>query len=166
MDSVTLLAQAQAAGLTVYAEGDRLVVRGPRSAEPLAKTLLAHKAELMPWLTAPQTSAREPVCPVCGALDWRDTPDGGRWCVPCVLVGRTLVSAVKVRSAALETEIWVVAYDLPREAWPTDGATVYTQEEVKLLVQVGTDTLAWVHATKTMFGGNVVQGHRKGEPHG
>jgi len=76
------------------------------------------------------------------------------------------VSAVKVRSAALETEIWVVAYDLPREAWPTDGATVYTQEEVKLLVQVGTDTLAWVHATKTMFGGNVVQGHRKGEPHG
>jgi hypothetical protein len=38
MECVTmLLEQAQAAGLEVHADGDRLVVRGPQSAEALAR---------------------------------------------------------------------------------------------------------------------------------
>lgn len=37
MDGLTLLAEARAAGLEVRAEGDRLVIRGPRKAEALAK---------------------------------------------------------------------------------------------------------------------------------
>ncbi|MBI4507217.1 MAG: hypothetical protein HY691_16930 [Chloroflexi bacterium] len=52
MDGVTLLVQARAAGLDVHADGDRLVVRGPKSAEPLARQLLAAKVEIMPLLAA------------------------------------------------------------------------------------------------------------------
>jgi hypothetical protein len=36
--------------LTLVANDGRLIVRGPRVAEPLAKTLLARKTELMPLL--------------------------------------------------------------------------------------------------------------------
>jgi hypothetical protein len=53
MDGLTLLAEARAAGLKVKAEGTRLVVRGPREAEPVAKRLLAHKAEVMAALATP-----------------------------------------------------------------------------------------------------------------
>jgi hypothetical protein len=53
MDSMTLLAEARTAGIQVLADGDRLVVRGPRAAEALARRLLEHKAEvlarLQPW---------------------------------------------------------------------------------------------------------------------
>ena len=51
MDGLGLLSQAQVAGLTVSAEGDKLVIRGPRSAEALAKELLEHKAEILQLLT-------------------------------------------------------------------------------------------------------------------
>jgi len=44
---LSLLAVAREAGLTVRVGGDRLVVRGPRAAEALAREVLQHKAELM-----------------------------------------------------------------------------------------------------------------------
>lgn len=47
MDGMTLLAEARAAGLEVRADGDRLVVRGPRTRENLARSLLAHKPDVM-----------------------------------------------------------------------------------------------------------------------
>ena len=47
MDCLTLLDRARAAGLDVQADSARLVVRGPRSAEAIAKELLAHKQEVM-----------------------------------------------------------------------------------------------------------------------
>lgn len=48
MDSLTaLLAEAQAAGLRVQAEGERLVIRGPKRAEPIALKLIEHKAEVL-----------------------------------------------------------------------------------------------------------------------
>src|SRR5712691_6671642 len=48
MDDVTaLLQEAQAAGLRVAAEGDRLTVRGPKAAEPVARRVLAHKPAVM-----------------------------------------------------------------------------------------------------------------------
>jgi hypothetical protein len=53
MDCVTLLHEAREVGLEVRADGDRLVVRGPRSAEGLARMLLARKAELLPMLADP-----------------------------------------------------------------------------------------------------------------
>ena len=47
-----LLARASAAGLAVAAEGDRLVVRGPRDSEALARAVLARKTEVWPLLTS------------------------------------------------------------------------------------------------------------------
>lgn len=51
MDGVTLLKKARTAGLTVQADGDRLIVRGPRHAESLARELLAHKHLVLKVLT-------------------------------------------------------------------------------------------------------------------
>jgi site-specific DNA-methyltransferase (adenine-specific) len=47
MGKLTLLDRARAAGLTVTAKGDRLVIKGPRRAEPVARMLLARKYEVM-----------------------------------------------------------------------------------------------------------------------
>ena len=47
MGVLALLEEARAAGLTVEARGDRLVIRGPRSAGPLARTLGESKAEIL-----------------------------------------------------------------------------------------------------------------------
>ena len=52
MGAVTLLQEAEAAGLTVRVEGDRLVVRGPKSASAIAERLLDHKAEVLKVLSA------------------------------------------------------------------------------------------------------------------
>jgi hypothetical protein len=49
-----LLEEARAVGLKVRVEGERLVVRGPKVAEPIAKMLLAKKAEVLALLTAQQ----------------------------------------------------------------------------------------------------------------
>lgn len=47
MDGVALLSEARDAGLDVLADGERLVVRGPRRAEPVARMLLDHKADVL-----------------------------------------------------------------------------------------------------------------------
>lgn len=47
MDAVALLGQAKNAGLTVIADADRLVVRGPRSAAPIVEQLRYHKPEVL-----------------------------------------------------------------------------------------------------------------------
>ncbi len=52
MVAVSLLQEAEAAGLTVHVEGDRLVVRGPKSAGAIAERLLDHKAEILKVLSA------------------------------------------------------------------------------------------------------------------
>ncbi len=52
MGAVTLLQEAEAAGLTVCVEGDRLVVRGPKSEGAIAERLLDHKAEVIEALGA------------------------------------------------------------------------------------------------------------------
>lgn len=47
MDGLTLLHEAQAAGLSVSADDGRLVIRGPTRCEAVAKRLLAHKADVL-----------------------------------------------------------------------------------------------------------------------
>jgi hypothetical protein len=42
-----LLKEAQAGGLALRTEGDRLVIRGPRRLEPLARKLLEHKPQVI-----------------------------------------------------------------------------------------------------------------------
>lgn len=59
MDGLSLLKQAQAAGLAVEAQGDKLVIRGPKRAEALALELIQQKAAVMAVLTA--SSVREAI---------------------------------------------------------------------------------------------------------
>ena len=57
MVGVTLLAEARGAGLEVRAESERLIVRGPSSAEPLARRLLDSKPTVLAELEAEQARA-------------------------------------------------------------------------------------------------------------
>jgi hypothetical protein len=67
MDGLSLLVEARKAGLSVHIEGDKLVVRGPKMAAPIAQRLLANKAQVMAAL-----SAGPAPCSVCGcAFGWR-----------------------------------------------------------------------------------------------
>ena len=159
MTPTELLTTLSQLGVEVAAEGDMLHYRAPQGVltPDLKDAMKAHKPDLLKLLTLP--------CPCCSATDWRETREGSRWCVPCVLAGREPVVAVKVHSDLLDTDLWVVADDLPRDQWPMD-VPVYTHAEVMVLARAGPDTLEWMHAVKTMFNCNVVQGHRKGEPHG
>ncbi len=52
MGAVSLLQEAAAVGLSVHVEGDRLVVRGPKSAGAIAERLLDRKAEVIEALSA------------------------------------------------------------------------------------------------------------------
>ena len=47
MDALRLLDEARAARLAVALAGDKLIVRGPRAAEPIVRMLAAHKPALM-----------------------------------------------------------------------------------------------------------------------
>jgi hypothetical protein len=62
MDAVTLLLRAQKAGLRIERAGDKLVVRGPRQAEPVVRLLAEHKAEVLAALgTTPNFSRLLPL---------------------------------------------------------------------------------------------------------
>lgn len=53
MDGLALLAEARAAGLEIQTCDGRIVIRGPRSAEPIARRLIAHKADVLQALAIP-----------------------------------------------------------------------------------------------------------------
>src|SRR6516164_7709782 len=57
MDGLILLEQAQEAGLSVRADGDKLLIRGPKRAEPLALLLIQRKPEVMAALVAPEPAS-------------------------------------------------------------------------------------------------------------
>jgi len=63
MTPAALLEAACAAGLSVSAEEDRIVVRGPRQAERLARQLVARKGELLPIVRSGVASSRPPPPP-------------------------------------------------------------------------------------------------------
>ena len=50
MDSLALLIKARAAGFQMRAEGERLIVRGPKRLAALAQELLRHKAKVLDLL--------------------------------------------------------------------------------------------------------------------
>ena len=129
MDGLTLLTEAWAAGLSVHADGARLVIRGPKSADAVARRLLAHKAVVLPALTGgngnttppnpeknggsvdvdgpcPWDEATDPgpPCRVCGSVEhWQDAMGGGH-CQRCEV--ETLDKALKLteRAARLRTQ--------------------------------------------------------------
>jgi hypothetical protein len=55
MDGLTLLRHARDAGLRVEAAGDKLLIRGPKGAEPLVKLLAKYKADVLEALGAGAT---------------------------------------------------------------------------------------------------------------
>lgn len=58
MDGLELLAEARRAGLTVRTEGGRLIVRGTRRLEAVAKCLLSRRAELLGLLAGADETRR------------------------------------------------------------------------------------------------------------
>jgi hypothetical protein len=56
VDVVALLAEARSLGLVVAAEGDRLVVRGPRSAQTVVDLLREHKGAVLAALRSAEPS--------------------------------------------------------------------------------------------------------------
>ena len=107
MDGLTMLSEARAAGLIVMADGDRLVIRGPRSADTIARRLLANKAVVMAALAA-----------VCGPDDGRagslQDDDGGRFADWV----RRPDSRGRMGWQAPETPVMVPFDDLPRPGPP------------------------------------------------
>jgi hypothetical protein len=74
MDGLTLLRQAREAGLAVVAEGEKLVIRGPRRAELLARLLIEHKPEVLTALVSAEDH------PVARDRDYRVViEDPARW---------------------------------------------------------------------------------------
>ena len=59
MDCLTLLAEARESGLKVSANGDQLVIRGPKSASHIAEALISRKQEIMDLLSEMNTRNRQ-----------------------------------------------------------------------------------------------------------
>lgn len=60
MDGLTLLRQAHHVGLRLEVAGDKLVIRGPKRAEPVVKLLAEHKAEVIAALANSSRQAEAP----------------------------------------------------------------------------------------------------------
>jgi hypothetical protein len=139
MTPTDLLNELTHRGVILEPIGDRLRYKAPVGVltPELKQALAAQKAALVQLLTGEGLVLAAPKLPDDSAF-----------------------IALKVWSTILDAAIWVVADDLPKEAWP-EGALTYTHEEVKILRQIGQDTVAWVHATKQMFGAQVIAGGRR-----
>ena len=61
MGGLMLLTRAQEAGLTITVDGGRLVLRGPKTADALARTVLANKAAELAALTHPQNRVSQSI---------------------------------------------------------------------------------------------------------
>jgi hypothetical protein len=138
MTAHDIIAECRTRGISLRVIGERLRCRAPigiLTAE-LKQALADQKATLMQILTG----------------------EGADTASPAVPVG-TEVIAIKAWSDILEEAIWVVVDDLSHDEWPTD-APVYQYCEVKILREVGPDTLSWVHTLKEGYGARVVAAHR------
>lgn len=73
MDGLTLIREARNAGLHVAAAGDKLVIRGPRQAEPIVRKLIEHKPVVLAILREP-IAEPVPINATVGddAMDWRE----------------------------------------------------------------------------------------------
>jgi hypothetical protein len=71
MDGLTLLQQARDAGLAVESNGDKLVIRGPRRAEVVARLLIEHKPEVI--------AALAPASTLPATIDLDDGSDPAWW---------------------------------------------------------------------------------------
>lgn len=146
------LARCHALGVILTpGEGETLLVSPPGVLPDDLKALLKqHKTEVRRLLTASIQEA--------AVLDQELILPSVTASKPHVIQETAPPVAVKIWSPILNTAVWVVADELLKAEWPHDGTMVYTPAEVKILTQVGPDTLAWVHPVKQLFGARVVDG--------
>jgi hypothetical protein len=86
MDSLALLITAHAAGLQARAEGERLIVRGPKRLTALAQQLLSQKAEILEALE--WFEERAAMAEYCGGLSRAEAEKLAWQCVLGVVVGQ------------------------------------------------------------------------------
>jgi hypothetical protein len=146
MDGLSLLEEARGAGLRVAAEGDRLVIRGPKTAEPVARRLLAHKAEMLAVLTGPRPSAPGPALATSGDLTAGPVPAAPGRPDPAE-VARTLRlplphldRVLRVRVSWLDVAVWFVPDEVDTETLVAAGeatrGAVWTRRELLDLLSV------------------------------
>lgn len=84
INSLKLFEQAKAAGLIVRLDGEKLVIKGPKSRAHLAKELIENKAEILALVKAQNKLSvqNREVCPLCqGELRIRECST--RWEFEC-----------------------------------------------------------------------------------
>jgi hypothetical protein len=88
MVGLTLLCEADAAGLTVWADGDRLRILGPKAADAVARLVLQYKPDVMAVLCERTGRASTTATPSESAPDEDGTDLGDR---PVIAPGESLV---------------------------------------------------------------------------
>jgi hypothetical protein len=129
MDGLAVLAQARAAGLQVSSDGVTLTVRGPQSAELLAKQVLARKPEVIALLAShdhevawrvrvmrPQVPPRGPIRRL---LARPDTPllDAPRHCGSC---GEALAEGRRYVCLLCQHAAWLVLLEVREGVSPEE----------------------------------------------
>jgi hypothetical protein len=110
MSPLDLLSEARAAGLVVTTDGDKLLIRGPKRADALARQLLAQKAEVLPLLTTLDvTQPPRPAQPAVDAMPW-DAAAADR-----------LLAEFRYDLAQLERERFHGQFFYPFSAYVADG---------------------------------------------
>lgn len=115
-DVTALLTEAQHAGLEVRSDGARLVVRGPRSAEPLARRLLARKPEVLARLAADdeavawRVAVMRPQVPASGPIPFLTIREVGPTSDGCLSCGDPLNEEGRIRCSPCERAVWRVLH--------------------------------------------------------
>ena len=117
-DAVTALAEARAAGLSVRADGGRLVVRGPRSREELARRVLARAAEVLAALAAEdaevawRAAAMRPQAPRRGPIPFLVAREARPESGGCLSCGDPLAAGRSVRCRPCGQAAWLVLHQV------------------------------------------------------
>jgi hypothetical protein len=123
--TAALLASAEASGLSLAIEGERLVIEGPTDAEKLALALLADKRRILAALRLLDLASREWETAVIVGGRWSDD---GRWydedwCARTGCHRRKLLLGVVVGGSEARWRVWV------------DRATLARLEEAAILLR-------------------------------
>jgi hypothetical protein len=121
-DALTLLAQARSAGLAVAVAGDRLVVRGPRAGEAVARRLLARGRDVAAAVAAEagaiawRVEVLRPRVPAQGAIPFLVVRDGDPAPGCCLSCGEPLQPGARYRCLACVKAVEAVLNALREEA--------------------------------------------------
>ena len=122
MPVVDLIAEAEAVGINISTQGDRLRVRGPHNAEALGRLLLERKTEVLGVLLAPRRQAIEAASPP--ALKKASVPsdDPARWDADRAAA---IVAEVDTQIAAALLAAPIAAYPARRSVLANEQAIVH-----------------------------------------